>query len=199
MSLRLVEHALETCATHLDATDARASEIEAFLTRYLLVLVVAVFEEECERLIAERAAQAKDEPLAAFVNSATHQLLRSTKLSELKGYLGRFSVSYRDAFEAAIGNDRARLALDAIVQSRHEVAHRGGQSIPMTLDDLRQHVTDSREVLEAFAAALGNPVDASATPVADDKKAQAPVQPANKGSRAKKAAIEKGEPKKGPR
>ena len=164
MSLKLVEHALETCAKHLDASSARNTEIEAYLTRYLLVLVVAVFEEECERLIAERAAQAKDEPLKAFVESATHQLLRNMKLSELKGYLGRFGSDYQDAFEKGITNNAARVAFDAIVQSRHEVAHRGGKNTAMTFNDLRQHVADSREILEAFAASLAKSVGTSATP-----------------------------------
>lgn len=153
----LLEHALDTCAVHLKACNARNSEIEAYLTRYLLVLAVAVFEEEFERLISDRAMQAGDPPVASFVTSATHQLLRHTKISDLKGFLGRFGPACQDAFDRGISSGKARVAFDAIVQSRHEVAHRGGSSTQMTFDDLRHHIADSRDILHAFAAALPPP------------------------------------------
>jgi len=155
MSLAMVQHAIETCKRHLDKTGARNSEIEAYLTRYLLVLIVAVYEEEFERLIAERAEKTNDKPLAAFVRSATHKLLRSMKLSELKGYLGRFSATHADEFSRNSA-ERSRLAFDVIVQSRNEVAHSGGTNVVMTLDDLDQHLTESKNILRAFELSIAS-------------------------------------------
>jgi len=56
MRLVRIDQAIEACQAHLEKSGAIGTEIEAYLTRYLLVLICAAIEEEIESLIIERAA-----------------------------------------------------------------------------------------------------------------------------------------------
>jgi hypothetical protein len=79
MRLVRIDQAIEACQAHLENSGAIGTEIEAYLTRYLLVLICAAFEEEIESLIIERAARSGDPGLESFVRSAVGQIFRSLK------------------------------------------------------------------------------------------------------------------------
>src|ERR1043166_7632241 len=151
MSLALLDHALDICAKHLDASNARNTEIAAYLTRYLVTLVCAVFEEEFEKIIARRVLLVNDQHLANFVIAATHQLLRSPKISELSGFLGKFGAECKESFSTKITNTTAHQAFDTIVQNRHTAGHQGGTALQITFTELTQLLKDSRGILDAFA------------------------------------------------
>ena len=59
MRLPRVDQAIDSCGEH-----AKGTEIEAFLTRHLLVLTCAAFEQEIESLVVERASKSGDAELA---------------------------------------------------------------------------------------------------------------------------------------
>lgn len=90
MRLGRIDQAIEACQDHLESSGAMGTEIEAYLTRYLLILICASFEEEIESLISERAARSNDPGLESFVRSAVGQVFRSLKTSEITGLLKRF-------------------------------------------------------------------------------------------------------------
>jgi hypothetical protein len=66
MRLPEIDHAIEVCERHLEQTKAFGSEIEIYLTGYLVVFICSMFEEHIETLINGRANQSADAFLASL-------------------------------------------------------------------------------------------------------------------------------------
>jgi len=153
MQIAAIDNAIEVCRKHLDNTHSRNTEVEAFLTRYLVVMICAEFEERCEALVHDRARRVGDTYVAAFMQSASAQLLRSIGVGELSGFLNRFGRDCKEKFQQTVVNTDAHRAYDTIVSNRHDTAHRSGGG--MTFDELASLYPKSLDVLQAFADALG--------------------------------------------
>ena len=154
MRLVRIDQAIEACQTHLENSGAAGTEIEAYLTRYLLVLICATFEEEIESLIIERAARSGDPGLESFVRSAVGQIFRSLKTSEITGLLGRFGVDCKDRFRQELStNERAETFFNNIVTNRHDTAHSAGSNV--SFSELVRFYSEGHVVLDAVKAALG--------------------------------------------
>ena len=154
MRLVRIDQAIEVCQAHLEHSGATGTEIEAYLTRYLLVLICAAFEEEIESLIIERAARSGDAGLESFVRSAVGQIFRSLKTSEIAGLLGRFGPHYRDRFRQELSNnERAETFFNNIVTNRHDTAHSAGSNVSFA--ELVRFYSEGHVVLDAVKAALG--------------------------------------------
>ncbi|MGQ4808743.1 hypothetical protein NKDENANG_02131 [Candidatus Entotheonellaceae bacterium PAL068K] len=153
MRLTRIDQAIEVCQVHLENSGATGTEIEAYLTRYLLVLICAVFEEEIESRIVERAARSEDAGLESFVRSAVGQIFRSLKTSEIAGLLNRFGVQYRERFRQELSNnERAETFFNNIVTNRHDTAHSAGSNVSFA--ELVRFYAESHVVLDAVKAAL---------------------------------------------
>ncbi len=152
-----LEAQIEVCGKHLERSGARNSEIEAYLTRYLLAVAYAEIEAKVIDLISMRADLANDRPLSGFARSAAERLLRSLTVSELKGLLGRFGQECKQQFADRIENTPAHAAFDRIVQNRHITAHSTGSML--TFGEFTDAYGECVSVLDAFADALGCPTE----------------------------------------
>lgn len=152
MKLNRIDHAIQTCKEYLDATASMGTEIEAYLTRYLLILISAVFEEEIKNIVAKRAALVKDTAVTAFVNSASRNLLRSIKTSEISGFLKKFGPDYKSDFSNKITNTRAEECFNTIISNRHITAHTSGSN--MTFNELVQFYEEGHKVLDELVEVL---------------------------------------------
>ncbi|MBI3797122.1 MAG: hypothetical protein HY268_09175 [Deltaproteobacteria bacterium] len=153
MRLVRIDQAIEACQAHLESSGATGTEIEAYLTRYLLILICATFEEEIESLIIERAAKSGDPGLESFVRSAVGQVFRSLKTSEIAGLLGRFGVDYKERFRQELTNtERAETFFNNIVTNRHDTAHSVGSNVSFA--ELVRFYSEGHVVLDAVKTAL---------------------------------------------
>jgi HEPN superfamily RiboL-PSP-like protein len=154
MRLPQIDHAIDTCADHLTASGAFGTEIEIYLTSYLLVFICAVFEDYIENLVNDRAARSADTFLAAFVRSAIGQLFRSTRTSEIAGLLGRFGTEHGERFQAEMKkNERAETFFNNLVLNRHGTAHKAG--CDLTFAEVVQFYSEGHVVLDAVALVVG--------------------------------------------
>lgn len=151
--MRRVEAAIEVCEQHLDASGARNTEIEAYLTRYLLILIRDEYDREIDRLVAAKAASFGHGHAGSFVQSATWNVLRGIGIGELGKYLARFDGATRTAFRSSIIGTDSQRAYESVLANRKDTAHGPGST--MTFNELKQAFADSRKVLEAFGEALG--------------------------------------------
>jgi hypothetical protein len=149
MKLAKIDHAIEICEEHLDRTNSRGTEIEAFLTQYLLVLICAAFEEEIEQIVIHRLSGSGDAHVEAFAKSALDAVFRSIKTSEIAGLLNRFGPDYKAEFSSRVSNTRAETYFNNIVVGRHATAHSIGSSV--TLRELIEFYTEAHTVLDAIA------------------------------------------------
>ena len=63
-----IENAIRRCDRHLDVTKSRGSDIEAYLTKYLLILLYSSYEKRIRDVIINRVRKANDLDLVSFVS-----------------------------------------------------------------------------------------------------------------------------------
>lgn len=153
MGVVAVREALELCMSHLDSTSARGSEVESFLTQYLLIASYAAFEEEVESIIGSRSELIADGEAANYVRVTLANVKRGLKIGELAGLVGRFSETAKEQFNLAVVNTEAHAAWDSLLNDRHASAH--GEGAKLTIAEFAQAFEESLTVLEVLANALG--------------------------------------------
>jgi S-methylmethionine-dependent homocysteine/selenocysteine methylase len=140
---------------HLNDFSLRGSEIEIYLTGFLLVFICATFEEHIESLVNDRVSKSADAALASFVRNATSQLFRSIKTGEIAGLLGRFGDDFKKQFtEEMKKNQRAETFFNNLVQKRHGTAHKAGSDL--TFQEVVRFYSEAHTVLDAVAAVIGS-------------------------------------------
>jgi len=155
MKLTTIDRAVQLCAEHLDRTQSRGTEIEVFLTRYLLILMCAAFEEEIENIVLRRLAGSNDPKIESFGKSALDALFRSMKISEIAGLLNRFSPEYKEQFQNRVNGTRAETFFNNIVLARHSTAHSVGTNV--TLRELVEFYEEGHTVLDVIQEVCGVP------------------------------------------
>ncbi len=153
MRLPEIDHAIEVCERHLEHTKAFGSEIEIYLTGYLVVFICSIFEDRIESLVNDRANKSADSFLASFVRSAMDQLFRSLKTSELVGLFHRFGAEHGKRFRIELKkNERAETFFNNLVLKRHDTAHKAGSDL--TFSEVVQFYSEGHMVLDAVVSVL---------------------------------------------
>lgn len=147
MRIPKVDEAISACQQHLRVTKSEGTEIEALLTRALLVLTCSAFEEEIERMIETRTQSLGDVPMQVFFRSCVGAVFRSTQSAEIAGLLGRFGSQFKDSFGRRAKVDPVAVTFyNNIVTNRHGVAHT--QGLNCTLNELRSFYDKGHVVLD---------------------------------------------------
>lgn len=144
---------LDACQLHIDETSSQGSEVEAFLSQYLLVSLCAEMQEEIYRVIEGRAQACGDDELCGFAIAASKKILRSVRSSEIAGFVGHFGQTRKQKFNDAL-DERVTLQYNTAVESRHSIAHRGGAQV--TLAEIREIVASAGRVLDSARLALAD-------------------------------------------
>jgi hypothetical protein len=152
--------AVDDCEKHLQATGAVGTEIESYLTQYLVVVLCADIQQEIYRLSEERAAALSDAGISSFVSATSRKLLRSIKKGEVVGYLAMFGTDCKDKLNSQLTEPEVSMYNNA-VGDRHDVAHKQGASI--SFGDLKNAVLVAEKLIDAAAYSLG--LGPPATPV----------------------------------
>jgi len=142
---------LEDCSRHLGASNAFGSEIESYLTQYLLVVLSADIQQEIYRVCDTRAAMACDDCLTSFVSLTSRRVLRSVKKDEIVGFAALFGDAPKQKLNNLIGDSEVTAFNNAIL-SRHDVAHKLGTQI--TFDEFRKAVIIAEKILASFEQCL---------------------------------------------
>lgn len=153
MRLPRIDAAIQSCRDHLASTGAAGSEIEKFLTAYLVVITCAELEESIEQIIRVRAQKSGDPVLVSLVSSAIGIVVRSIKTSELAGVLNRFTEAHKESFQKRMeAIPQAVNSYNSIVVQRHSVAHTA--AFALTFADFVKYYEEGHVVLDAFQDAV---------------------------------------------
>jgi hypothetical protein len=139
------------CEQHLRDTSTANTEVEFFLTQYLLVRICAEYETRIKLLIERRCSRTNDSHIRTFVQKSARTVCRDFNISDIKGHLARFGDDYATGFRGLI-DQQLEIVWNNIYTNRHAVAH--GVGTQMSLRELKQHYEKSQDVLEAVALAL---------------------------------------------
>lgn len=147
------EEAIEVCEKHLADTKSFGTEIEAFLVRYLLVIICAEIEQSVLSMTVERVRRVGDNQVTGFVDSTVEKLFRRVRTGEMGGLLGYFDKDIEKAFMEKINATEEQAAFNNIVNNRHNMAH-GKATVQMTFKELRESYIKCQTILNEFAKAL---------------------------------------------
>lgn len=136
-----VENAIEECEKHLIQTESFNSEIEAYLTRYLLLLISSYFEEELEKAFIERAMLKNDSFVIEYFKKEMPQKLKSVGIAKLSEFIKRFGNNYKESFDSEITSGLAQevTLYGNLIKNRHLVAH-----------ETQEPTMTFREVVDAY-------------------------------------------------
>ena len=151
MKLDRVEMTIEVCQEHLNSTRSYGSQIEAFLTQQLLVIICAEIEKAIKEMIIAQARDRCSDDFQAFIKSCLNAIFRSSKSSEIAGLLNRFGTARKQRF-LELMDEGAKNAYDSIVVNRHNTAHGSGSNLTF-----REAVASYRaglSVIESLSTAL---------------------------------------------
>lgn len=153
MKLKPIDETIALCKAHLDSTKSRGTPIDLILASYLAVRIHSEFEQEVERLLADRAGKVGDPVLREFMMSCVDAVFRSSKISEIAGLLGRFGEKFKIMFQAEMkNNSRASHSWDSIVSHRHGTAHESGSKV--FVHEVVEYYNYGHSVLDAFRTTL---------------------------------------------
>jgi hypothetical protein len=144
--------AIADCNAHLQASSAFGTEIESYLTQYLVVILCADVQQEIYRLSEERAALAADGGLSSFVASSARKVLRSVGKSEIAKYVGMFGADCKERLNGQLEDHQVTVYNNAVCD-RHEVAHSQGTMISFA--ELVNAVRAAEKIIEAVAYSFG--------------------------------------------
>lgn len=147
-----IDGAINACKQHLADTSSGGSEIETFLTRFLLIHAGSEYDKEIKSMIVARASKSADAELVSFVRE-TADRSRNQKISDIRGLLKKFSQKYLDAFDQILSlNPESQHRYQNIIVNRNASAH--GGPINMTMRELDRSHQRAKYVLNAISEAL---------------------------------------------
>lgn len=154
MQFRETARAIFDCEEHLAKTESFGTVVESYLVQHLLVLVCREYELALRELVVSRAAKVGDPELQAFTRSAAEQLIRSVRLNEVSGLLGRFGVIHKQRLQEDMRHNPAvQASYDSIINNRNLVAHIEG--VQVTFQELKTLVEQANLILREVARILG--------------------------------------------
>lgn len=145
--------AIEECTNHLNESQAWTTQVESYLTQYILVILCADVQQSVYALLDERisASSSDDIGLKGFAYSMGVRCLRSFGKGDLTRFLSLFGKDISNAFTNSL-EDRTVTIYNNAVANRHEVAHNSGSTI--TFRELADIYAAAVSVLEAMRNSL---------------------------------------------
>lgn len=154
MRLVKIDNAIAVCEQHLTETNSEQTEIESYLTRYLLVLMCASFEEEIEKILLKRSDKVNDNHIKSFFKHCIDKTFRSIKSSEISGILNKFGPDYKENFQIKANGTIEETFYNNIIINRHATAHSSGATI--TFRELVDYYEKGHVILDYLNEALEN-------------------------------------------
>lgn len=143
--------AIEDCETHLKLTGAYGSEIEAYLTQHLLVLLCADVQQEIYKILDERAMLSGDEEIRQFVSASGEKILRSVHKGDIATFVGLLGSHVKQKFNSLLDDSDVTI-YNIAVDNRHKVAHKDG--VQVSFREIKQATDAAGRLLGAVKTAM---------------------------------------------
>ncbi|MDP2327812.1 MAG: HEPN domain-containing protein [Dehalococcoidia bacterium] len=149
------ETAVEACRAHLTDAAAAGTPIDAYLSRYLAVILCAELEETIRELVHTRVQQQSSADVLALVLKVARNIVRSADHQEVRDVIGYFGKPYGDRYVTEIlatAQESGVEALNNLVKARNDIAHRTPPNL--TLSEIETALVAGKHVLAAVRKAL---------------------------------------------
>lgn len=154
MRINEIESAIQMCKSALNEVEAVDGVVISIFARFLLIEVVAKFENKFNELIRERFKDADDESVVYFFGN--EKLVRSLKYSQVCDVLAKFGGPHLARFKLRRSENNPDFEVyDGLITSRNSFAH--GTNITATFSDIVNFYEIGHTVLDHFNEALWLP------------------------------------------
>lgn len=147
MRIRKVDNAIEECKRYLDNSNGYGTEIEAYLTRYILILISASFEEEFEKMFVERCRKSNDQFVISYMETVISDKLKSVGIKKLSHFIKAFGGNYSDKFIREVSQTPMCTYYSNLIENRHKVAHETAQ-VNMTFPEVVESYGKCHMIIE---------------------------------------------------
>lgn len=153
MRIARIDRALTRCEAHCGSEEPIDYEVESLLTGSVLILIFSEFETRFRDLILEKCSSVSDESIRKYIEESIRNVLRSIRIDELSGLLGKFGPLHKAEFKRRLDeNQKVKTMYESMLADRNQVAH--GEGSIATMRDVRQYYEEAHVVLDHFRAAL---------------------------------------------
>jgi hypothetical protein len=142
---------VEDCKNHLVESDASGTEIESYLTQFILIVLCADIQQTLYSIVETHATKSNDKKFANFANASKERLLRSVGKGDVAKFAGLFGAATESIFNENL-DEKEISAYGAAVNNRHDVAHKSGVNV--TFKEVTNALKIAIKMLEAFDKAL---------------------------------------------
>ena len=154
MRIDEIESTIRMCRSALAKVEDGDRDVYSIFARFLLIEVVAKFENKFNELIKERFNDVNDKSAVYFFDN--EKLIKRLRYSEICDVLKKFGNPHLIRFKRRKSeNDPEFEAYDGLIASRNSFAH--GTNITTTFDDIVKFYEIGHTVLDFFEEALWLP------------------------------------------
>jgi len=136
----------------VDGISGSSILVDSFLAKFLVVYICGIYEEIIENILIDftKRNTSRDE-VVKYITKSVDVSFRNPDFNKIISLIKNLD---NPIWTAELGNMRssAGIALDNIVTNRNGIAH--GQSITITLGDIKQYYKSSRPFIEKIDSLL---------------------------------------------
>ena len=154
MRIDEIESAIQMCKSALKEVETVDDVVIPIFARFLLIEVVAKFENKFNELIRERFKDADDESVVYFFDN--EKLIKSLRYSQVCDVLAKFGGPHLARFKLRRSENNPDFEVyDGLITSGNSFAH--GTNITATFNDIVNFYEIGHTVLDHFDEALWLP------------------------------------------
>jgi hypothetical protein len=156
MKIKEVDRAIAICQKHLKDSKSEGTIIESYLTRYLLILIIAQFENQIYQIIKTNVqCKTGGQKINNYFEGRMKRDYKGVKASDLAKYLASYGTQCQDSFKKKINQDKHQRAVtfyNNLITNRHDTAHKEGSQI--SFRDLVNFYNEGHIVLDLLESSI---------------------------------------------
>ena len=144
---------ISKCENHLFDTETYGTNIECFLTEFLLITIHREYELYIKNCIINKISKSTgDDEVISYVENLI-KYKSGIKLDKIKNILKSFNANYAEKFADVISNSEIR-SYNSIISNRITVAHK--KPVDMTISNLKDWHALAKNIPKKFSDVLLN-------------------------------------------
>ena len=145
--------AIKTCNKYLDQTKTRGTDMDFYLTKFLLISITGKFEEDIKKILLTRVCSCNDPQLTKYIDGKFLSY-KYLKLPDIRGeILAKFDNKLKIQFDKKIKGD-PEINYTNIVNNRNNAVH--GGVVQLTFQDTVTAYGEAQKVIAALEDTLVN-------------------------------------------
>ncbi len=143
-------------AGSLGCSSSDLDELESYMLRSVILMIVSEYEVYLEKVFAKRAERANDPHLHSFMKKYCDRRFRSPDLGKIREILKWLGGDYDKSFWDVVEQQKPQIkaSWESLLTARHAIVHKAG-IVNLTWRDLETAYANSQIVIDELVKAVG--------------------------------------------